>query len=586
MAGKAAGGAVALIAGLHVVNSISDAFRTGAPAADDYAAALLRVADAADSATATRALDDLFGDVGNWWSGGADDMLGAMDEINRKQHDVIGNMIGINTGYREALDRFAELDNRMSEMDFSQAEKVFGVIKEGADQAGWSAERLVETFPEYAAKLNAAAAAAGLNALTTEEMVAAMAGLESPIDTAAIAAERWSEAVKAYHTEGRGAAETSEAIAERLAAEAEAAKAAEEEWVSYLNALASGSQSFTSLSSAMDVFADDATASLGKYLDALEEQIAAQNNWEANMLELSGRASQGLIDHLAEMGAEGAPLVAALVDATDEELARMERNFRESGSQSSMGWAEGLAEGAPVWAALGQKMGAGAVREAAAEVAAGKATLQGIIDRYDLQATIDANADPAIQAAEAAMSRISRMTATMDVKARIRSYHASGLHAPVGATGGYMADIAEAYSNRLATGGQAVRVRPTGLLNGPGTGTSDDIFARLSTREFITNADATAYYGVPFMYALNQKRIPRDWLTALGFAGGGSPSTAPPVTATSTPVASMVNRTTTNVTHVYQIDRLEFPGVRMAAEVERVMDRLPELAQQRGVRRG
>lgn len=64
--------------------------------------------------------------------------------------------------------------------------------------------------------------------------------------------------------------------------------------------------------------------------------------------------------------------------------------------------------------------------------------------------------------------------------------------------------------NRFAEGGP---------VRGPGTPTSDSIPAYLSNREFVQNAAATDYYGVPFMNALNQKRIPRDALP--GYAGGG-----------------------------------------------------------------
>lgn len=540
--GRGATVTVGLLTGLQVVAAVSRHFRDAAPAADDYAAALKRVASAADDVAVSSAIDDLFGGVSSAMIGNTDDLREAMGVISQYQGDVIGNLLNMNDGFEDAVSRFAQLDAQLASADTEVAAQAFDYVRRTAEEAGWSVEDLAKRFPEYSAALNLAAAEAGLGALTTEQLVAAMSGLASPLDTAALSAERWSEAVKTYHTEGRGAAETSEAIAERLQAEAEAAGVAEQEWVEYLNTLAGGSQTFTNLGAAMDVFADGAVDSLDKYLAALEEQIEAQNAWEANMLTLSGRASQGLIDHLAQMGAEGAPLVAALVDATDAELSRMEAAFAESGSQSSMEWAEGLADGAAVWAALGRKMGDDVVREAAAEVASGKSTLQGIIDRYDLQATIDANADPAIRAAQAALSRIQGMTATMSVSARVQVYHANGLNAPV-ATGGYMADVAAA--NGLAGGGMAKTFHYGGEVFGPGTTTSDDVPARLSRREFVQRAAAVDYYGTDVMYALNSKRIPRDYFRALGFAEGGTPAhTYQPhraVTATSATLGSTVN---------------------------------------------
>jgi cell wall-associated NlpC family hydrolase len=58
-----------------------------------------------------------------------------------------------------------------------------------------------------------------------------------------------------------------------------------------------------------------------------------------------------------------------------------------------------------------------------------------------------------------------------------------------------------------------------GFVSGEGTPRSDSIPAMLSNREFVQRADAVDYYGVPFMSALNQKRIPRDVVP--GFAAGG-----------------------------------------------------------------
>ncbi|MFG1872156.1 hypothetical protein [Micromonospora arborensis] len=58
-----------------------------------------------------------------------------------------------------------------------------------------------------------------------------------------------------------------------------------------------------------------------------------------------------------------------------------------------------------------------------------------------------------------------------------------------------------------------------GLLRGPGSGTSDDILLWGSNGEFMQRADAVSYYGVGFMEAINQRKIPREVLP--GFATGG-----------------------------------------------------------------
>jgi SLT domain-containing protein len=52
-------------------------------------------------------------------------------------------------------------------------------------------------------------------------------------------------------------------------------------------------------------------------------------------------------------------------------------------------------------------------------------------------------------------------------------------------------------------------MREGGLAEGPGTTTSDSIFARLSKREFVQPAEATDYYGVGFMEAVRRRLLPR-----------------------------------------------------------------------------
>lgn len=62
-----------------------------------------------------------------------------------------------------------------------------------------------------------------------------------------------------------------------------------------------------------------------------------------------------------------------------------------------------------------------------------------------------------------------------------------------------------------------------GMLNGPGTGTSDSILAKVSDGEFITKAASVQKYGPDFFHALNSGVIDPGMLQ--GFAAGGQPNT-------------------------------------------------------------
>ncbi|TAK89383.1 MAG: hypothetical protein EPO06_12030 [Burkholderiaceae bacterium] len=71
-------------------------------------------------------------------------------------------------------------------------------------------------------------------------------------------------------------------------------------------------------------------------------------------------------------------------------------------------------------------------------------------------------------------------------------------------------------SQRRATGG---------MIEGPGSKTSDSVKALLSRGEFVQQAAAVDYYGPAAMYALNARQIPKQWLHGYGparrLAGGG-----------------------------------------------------------------
>ena len=160
------------------------------------------------------------------------------------------------------------------------------------------------------------------------------------------------------------------------------------------------------------------------------------------------------------------------------------------------------------------------------------------------------------------MNRINRMTATMDVTSRIRVHHANGLNA-YAAQGGKVGDVVAAQG--MSDGGR---------VHGPGTTTSDEAaLVALSHGEFVIREWAARAIGYDQLEHANKT---------------GSLPTEHRMQAT--PAAYTVNysvpQAEPQVTNHYHVQALEFPGVRVAAEVERVMDRLPELAQQRGVRRG
>lgn len=497
-----------------------------------------------DLQSAMKALNDEAGGVSRWsvmWS-----LMSPVANLG-----LIGEALGvISTDSDKARDAFAGISQELTKMPADQAATAFAEVSAQMADQGANAQQIIDLMPTYANQVRDALRAANFGSLAedAEVVAAAMAGdlpeglalteqgIMSVSDAANLAAENVGAIPGAYASWSAAALMG-----------AESSKEAMEAYQKYLQELGQGSPAFISAEGALsdlraahrktaeetaaatkstkdswEDYYDGVSFKLGDYLKELEAQAEAQANWQSNMVALAGKVSSETLAELSRMGPEGAPLVAQLVNASESELKRLDAAFAAGGASATGEFAEQLANAEAVWPALLKSAGQKAVDKAKAELAAGKTTLERIVSDYDLEMLIRANTDPAIAAALAAKARIDRMTATVKVgtSGSIGKYHAAGLNAPA-ATGGYGADLAATY---LAGGGQARR-RYTGLLNGPGTPTSDSIPAWLSTREFVQNAAAVDYYGPDLMYALNARSIPKDLFEALGFAAGGSAGT-------------------------------------------------------------
>lgn len=556
--GKAAGVAAAGFAAWTVAVSVVDAFAAKGPELEATAAAIERIKQGTEGLSSLdstfRALD------GDELIGGVDSLSSAIKQLADVSNNVNGSKIAyamesfamLGNGQMDKLAaQFGQIDSVLSSIGGQDAAPIFAKLRDEAFAAGVSMDTLVQTFPKYAAEMQSLAAQNGLGELSASDLAMAMSGLYGPLNDAVAASEGVTGATGEMTAEMQAAAEASQEYLEVLKGYADADAGFIDLMGAWQAVAEKAAEATESSEDSWEDFYDGQSLALSDYLAELEAQVQAQTNWETNMVLLAGRASAGLLEYLASLGPEGAPLVQALVDGTDAELAQMEGLFAQRGGEATGAFAEELDGARAVWAALAQKGGASAVASAAAEFAAGKTTIQGIIDRYDLTATLNANTDPAIRSVQATIARINNMSATV----RVRAYHANGLDAPV-ATGGYIRDVAAAYG--LAGGGMPRRW--TGqLVRGPGTSTSDDVPARLSRDEFVTRAAAVDYYGPSLMYAMNAKQIPREAFAPYGFAGGGQPQPAPPLLrlpATQTSVAASLSLSDGDVARIAEAVRI------------------------------
>lgn len=372
-------------------------------------------------------------------------------------------------------------DRNKAEALISILEKQSGALSDAEKEAIRKAEA------DKAAGLAAEGAAGSLNTLTAAEQAFA-----DVTEEATKALEDWREMIHTADSSFIDLAGGYDGVIEKTKEwaenQAEKTKTTKDTWEDYYNGL--------------DV-------SMDKYLTALEEQVAAQQNWEVNMLLLAGRVSQGVLDELAALGPEGAPLVADLVNASDAELARLEDVYGQRSSEATTAFADNLRGAGPVLAALMSAAGSDAVTAAAAALASGETTLQDVIAQYDLDVDLGASTSRAQMVIDMFVSEQSKRQITLNVAANAGG---AGL----------------GYVQAKATGG---------AIRGPGTGTSDDVLMWGSNGEhMLTASDVDKLGGQSGAYRL-RNAIQTGTLPA--FATGGAVGALPRF-ASGGPVMSVV----------------------------------------------
>ena len=281
--GKMAGVAGIALAGIQITNALFP--REDIARADAYTKALEGVKGGGDEVIA--AIER----VGEW--SGANDFLGtdnvnnfsdALDRVaNPTRMDEINKSIGSLIGYEGS---FAEMESKVSELDMALANMV------DAGNAGQAAEifqAIAESNPD----------------LPMERLVEIMPTYTTAAEEAGVAAETASGGIATLSAEAIEAQEKLQEVAENL--------------VESGNGFLDFAEKAT-----------DAEVSMRAWIDSMEEQIDAQQNWFGNLETLLDRgASQGFVDFLMSLGEEGAFRVKQLADASDEELARAVDAFND-----------------------------------------------------------------------------------------------------------------------------------------------------------------------------------------------------------------------------------------------------------------
>lgn len=266
--------------------------------------------------------------------------------------------------------------------------------------------------------------------------------------------------------------------------------------------------------------------SLTGYATNLSQAVKASDTWEKNLSKIGKRAGADIEETLRGMGEAGRSMVAALATASNKQFNAIVKNLQKLGPTAaatladytkqlnnttasskkfqdnllklaSQGYGDLAMQLAGQGDADAMAIAAGAVKSPSAAKKANAA----------LQANGKLLSTEELTAAATMMGVLAKKGATVE------DVVAAGVSWPmlVSLAPRYVREIkALAGGNTFAAGmrDRGVMLAGGGLLLGPGTPTSDSIPLWGSTGEYMIKAAAVAKYGVRFMDALNEGRLP------------------------------------------------------------------------------
>lgn len=342
------------------------------------------------------------------------------------------------TGIEDVQAEFETFGQVLSELPIEMATQKFADLWEEAGGSEETGQQLLELMPAWKEQLTGLANELGLTADDATLLALATGEIGPEMEEAGGTTEETGRQITQFGQD----ATLAEGEVISLTGEIRELTEAEQE---FIDTLSGGSQAFVDFQGALqsiqeehqrvaqeaadatedtgdswEDFYDGFSVGLGEWLAELEEMTAAQAEWETNMLLLSTRVSDGVLEELGRLGPEGAPLVADLVDASDEELDRLEDVFGQGGAEASEAFALAMEnpDTAAALSAVGQKWGEATMREVATALANQETTLQDVVRDYDLWAELNIDETPAWLDVEAFQAQVNGVTGEIMIGGR------------------------------------------------------------------------------------------------------------------------------------------------------------------------
>jgi len=285
--------------------------------------------------------------------------------------------------------------------------------------------------------------------------------------------------------------------------------------------------------------------SLTGYAANLDEAVRKSDAWERNLQKIGKRAGGDIEATLRGMGESGQDLVAALARATGKTFADIVKNLKKLAPTAAATLSD-FTKQLNTSTSGGKKFQANLLRLAASGYGdlASQLAGQGDADAMALAAAAVKSpaaakkANAALKASQSLLSADQLAAATLLLStlagkkgATVADVVAAGINWPT------LVSIAPHFAKQIkAIPGSSAFVKDMkergvalargGLLQGPGTSTSDSIPLWGSTGEYMVKAAAVAKYGVKFMDAVNEGRLPAGRAARPGLPAASAPSAA------------------------------------------------------------
>ncbi|WP_093803897.1 hypothetical protein [Streptomyces sp. Wb2n-11] len=442
--------------------------------------------------------------------------IGPLDDLRRNVHDLFSDFKDGEESTTALTDRFNALDESMAGMvgsgNAQQAGADFQLISDALRKAGKSTSEIKDLFPEYSAaleelKAEQQLAAAGMGVFGQQAL-----DTKSKLDAQKASADGLRTAIVALNDVNRAALGGMVGFEAGIDAAAKAAK--------------ENAGALTMVNGELDLnspkaqAAATALADLGAKTDAAATAARESGrSWEYTN-GIYERGTQALITSGMQMGltrAQATALAKTILDIPDKHSTTIE--MRREDAIAGLDAVIAKIEATP----NSKSVTVNALTKDAIALLNSLGYKTKTLPDGRVQVTANTgNALGGLAAVKRARDGLSDRTITITTH-----YRVTGSTARPSGGGSYGSEL-KAQGGRLrgyASGGDVQMYPDGGYIQGPGTGTSDSIFAmfgsgamaRVSNTEYVVRAAAVSKYGVGFMDAIN-----RGTLKAPGYAQGGA----------------------------------------------------------------